>query len=136
MDLEVLLDDALDDATAESGTEASTPEDLGLEEVNVAADEQNLSDDLIYPCLVIGGITTTEELEFFINREVKTKDYLPLFIQFEDIVKRAGDLDVNLEVFQILNSVSKYTITLHKTPTENVLLDLNDANTFIKLIKL
>lgn len=113
-------------------------EDFGI--TLVEEQEENSreeSDTLEYPCLVLEGIGTFTELKFLVERKNRTDTILPLYVKFEDVVKRVTTLDFSLEALQLLRSISHdYKLWFYKSPFEQVELDLNDATTYVKLIKL
>lgn len=95
------------------------------------------SDPLVYPSLVMSGVSLLSELQFLHSRPRKGKDRIPLFINFDGIIKQIGSVEFSLETFQICHYVNpEYRITLHKSPANSVELDLNDLSTYLKLIKI
>lgn len=113
-------------------------DNFGITEVEDLEDEEtNLSDELEYPCLVLEGVTTFTELKFLVERKNSTDTILALYVKFEDVVKKITTLDFSLETLQLLHSISKdYKLWFHMSPFNQVPLNLEDASTYIKLIKL
>lgn len=112
--------------------------DFGITEVEeVEEDSADLSDELEYPCLVLEGVTTFNELKYFVERSNRTDTVLSLYVKFEDVIKRVTTIDFSLEVLQLLHSINKnYKLWFHMSPFNQVELNLNEASTYIKLIKL
>ena len=95
------------------------------------------SDPLVYPSIEMSGVTLLSELQFLHNRPTKGKEKLPLFINFDGIVKRIGSVEFSLDTFQICHYVNPdYKLVLHKTPTESVDLDLDDVSTYLKVLRI
>lgn len=94
------------------------------------------SDKLVYPSVIIEGIELTEEIQFLFNYEFDASKSIPLFVKSFGVIKRIGSIEFTLDAFQLIRMIADYKLTLMKTPTDKVCLDLNDPNTLIKLIKL
>ena len=111
--------------------------EYGVTAVDDPEEDSNPSDELEFPCLVLEGVSTFMELKYLVERQNKTDAVLSLYVKFEDVVKKITTLDFSLDVLQLLRSISKdYKLWFHKTPFEKIELDLNDASTYIKLIKI
>lgn len=66
---------------------------IELAEVDVVSSvSKQISDELDYPCVLIKGIQSQEELSFFMNRGGSKEKLLPLFLDFEGYIKRIGFL--------------------------------------------
>lgn len=116
---------------------------------NVAEDELGLvelddeevsdafrSDKLCFPCIILEGIKTAEELQFLANHAFDVNCALPMFIKHCGVTKRAGSIDMTLVAMQGLGAIAAYKVTLCKTPTDQVTLDLADPGTLIKFIRI
>lgn len=98
--------------------------------------ETGHSSALVYPCILIDGVTTEEEINFFRERPFNTNTSLPLFCIVSDTVISLGALELTLFNLLDLRSIYSYNVTLCKSAENRVVLDLNDPNTLIKFIKL
>lgn len=120
--------------------EVSITEEDDFEVSSIAEDvEDNTvqSDVIEYPCLILDGITTLPEMKFLVERKNVTDTILTLYVRFEDVVKRITTLDFSMEVLQLLRSISKgYRLHFLRSPSEEMELDLSDATTYIKLLKI
>lgn len=94
------------------------------------------SDKLVYPSIIIEGVELVEEIQFLFNYEFDASKSIPLFVKSFGVIKRIGSIELTLDAFQLIRTIADYKLTLMKTPTDMVNLDLNDPNTLIKLIKL
>lgn len=110
-------------------------DELDLEELSDSSDAE-LSDKLKFPCLVLEGIVSEEELKFLAQYKYTANTAIPLYIKFNGITKRLHSIDMTLDAFQMLGFLANYKITLHKTPTDSKQLCLRDAKILTQLIKL
>lgn len=110
-------------------------EDLDLIEVE-EIESESMDDRFVYPCLLLSGIQTVEELEFFAKREYDPLVALPIFVRFDGITKQLGYFNVGLDDMRLLHFIAPYKLTLLKDPINHVDLDLNKPETFINMIRL
>lgn len=94
------------------------------------------ADSVKYPCIVIGGVTSEEEVKYFRNREVDEASSLPMYCLVEGIPLGLGGLELSLVSLLALRTLFPYKVTLYRSVNDSVEIDLNDANTLVKFIKL
>lgn len=97
---------------------------------------EKISDEFVYPCVLIRGIQSQEELTFFMNRRGSNDKLLPLFLDFEGYVKRIGVFEVSLNTLLVLRSVGNYELFIVKSPDEKVQIDLNSYKVLESFISL
>ena len=117
----LLMDEPIDDSDA-----------LGLSTISDNTDN-DLSDKLEFPCMVLSGLATKEEIEFFAQKYSTKENSLPLFV---GIIKRIGMYELSMESLQILRMIADYTIVIHRAENDKVQLDLNNDETFINMIRI
>lgn len=110
---------------------------IELAEVDVVSSvSKQISDELDYPCVLIKGIQSQEELSFFMNRGGSKEKLLPLFLDFEGYIKRIGFFEVSLNTLLVLKSIGDYELFIIKSPSEKVQIDLNSDQVLEKFISL
>lgn len=116
-----------------------TSEDTSIE-VEVINDSDgvndSISDSLSFPCILIAGIETEEEVTFFSNRKATPFMALPLYLNFHGLVKRIGEFELSLDNLLRTRSVGNYSIKLGRSADDFVDIDVNEPNTLLKFIKL
>ena len=90
----------------------------------------------VTPSLVIDGITSVEEVEYFRNRLCDADKSLPLFYQDDTGFVEIGKLELSLNSLLTLKNIYDYKLKLYKTPDVFVDLDLNDPKVLIKFIRI
>lgn len=110
-------------------------EDLGLDEITDSL-EDKLSDDLEYPCLVLSGMVTKEEIVFWSTRRYDSEHKIALYLKFDGIIKQAGFVNFDLELCQVMSLLADYTVELHKAKGVCKTLDVRNPNVLINLIKI
>lgn len=92
---------------------------------------------LNYPCLVIEGIDLKPELDFYIKMASNSNYSIPFYCRRDGVYGYIGNIDLSLDTFAILNSISSdYIIELQKNATNIVSIDYNNPNVLEKFIKL
>lgn len=120
----LLRDDLIDNSDA-----------LELETISTGNDVC-LSDKLEYPCMVISGLATKEEIEFFTRQRKATANCLPLYLEFDGVKKKAGRYELSMEACQILRMIADYSVSIYRGEGDKVKLDLNDERTFVNLLRI
>jgi|GEM_PF-2226646 hypothetical protein len=113
-----------------------TEESIYLEEVDDLIEKSSISK---YPCIVIEGIETESEFVFFRNRTIKEdeKDLcLPMYFECEGSMVEIGQFPLTLDFLLALKNIGDYKVFLCKAQGDKTQIDLNDANTLMKFIKL
>ena len=114
--------------------------DVDLEEVELELDEVeedvSLYEDLVYPCLVIRGITLVQELEYLGQIKSDDKRSLPLYVEFEGKAELLGKIEINIDTMLLLDLIGNgaYKLELCKSKNDRKELDVAKADTLIKLI--
>ena len=111
-------------------------ETVELEEVNdlLVCDDTNA---LEYPCIIISGITTENEYLFFSQRKVPEEcACLKMYFECEGEMVELGLFPLTLDFLLSLRSIGDYGIQLCYDETRSKFIDLNDATTLTKFIKL
>lgn len=108
-----------------------------LEEVGVLEQVNELvSDDMVYPAILIDGIKSKEELNYFMSRGNDSSRSLPLYLKFDSYVKRIGSLELSLDSLLTLRVFTGYKITLLKNEMDSTDIDINDDQTLVKFISI
>lgn len=95
------------------------------------------SGEMEYPCIVISGITTENEYLFFSQRTVTEEDAcLKMYFECEGEMVELGQFPLTLNFLLSLRSIGNYEIQLHSNASKYKIIDLNDADTLMKFIKL
>lgn len=100
-------------------------------------DEVDIS-ELVYPSIVVTGITIEEELYCLASNKCNKDISLPLFVSFNNVAKRIGDIELTLDSlieFKLLG-LNTYTFDLYKSKDNKVRLDLDDPSTLLSFIKI
>lgn len=113
-------------------------EELELSTIEIDENDADIkSDKLKYPCLILNGVTTVEELNYFINKPAITPYCLPLFLEFSGIYKEINTFDLTLDNLMTLHNISSnYRLDLVKDLDEKRTLELDNPSTYVTLIKL
>lgn len=91
---------------------------------------------LTYPCVILKGMTTETEFEFFKKRPVREGAVvLPLFVEVSGVIVECSQLEFSLESMLTVKAINNYTVVLCRAEDDSVVLNLEDPETFIKLIK-
>lgn len=108
-----------------------------LEEVSVLEEVNELvSDEIEYPAILIEGVNSKEELNYFVNRGNDPKRSLPLYLKFDSYVKRIGQLELSLNTLLTLRVFKSYKITLFRSAGDSTGIDVEDDQTLIKFISI
>lgn len=138
MDNEEIFDLNLEDSFESSNDVPDVEDfaDLDLEVVDNSDFAASVSDQLEYPCIVLHGVTTVEELHFFSERYHTEESALPLFIEVEGQIKKIGFFELTLDSLLSIKCIAHYDIYLHRKSDDVVHLDLNDPALLIKFSKI
>lgn len=110
---------------------------IELEEVSVLEEVNELvSDDIEYPAILIEGVNSKEELNYFVNRDNDPKRSLPLYLKFDSYVKRIGRLELSLDTLLTLRVFKSYKLTLFRSVDDFSNIDVEDDQTLIKFISI
>lgn len=123
------------DAQQKVSVEDST-DDVTLEVYDDSEYKKAVSDNLNFPCVVLFGITTEEEVAFFKSRITDDEMSLPLYGDLEGQKFYIGNLELSLNTLLSIRSIYDYKLLLMKNSENSVSIDLDDADTLIKFIKL
>lgn len=89
-----------------------------------------------YPCVFIDGISSNDEVEFFRQRRYTDGASVPMYCQVQNALLSLGKFDLTLESLLDLRSIFRYRLTLYKSESNSVEIDLNDPVVLMKFIKL
>lgn len=89
-----------------------------------------------YPCLMIDGITSEEEIFFFRDRSVSSDASLPLYCVIENVPLKIGTCELELKALLSLKGIFDYKLTLCKDAEHRIELDLNNPTVLMKFIRL
>lgn len=90
-----------------------------------------------YPCVIIDGIETENEFLHFRNRRVDDPDVcVPMFFECEGEMVRLGMFPLTLDFLLTIRGIGGYRITLQTDGNTQKAIDLDDAETLCKFIKL
>lgn len=95
-----------------------------------------LKGNMEYPCVVVEGITSNDEVEFFRRRQGSDEYGVMAYMMAGDEPISLGRFDLVLDNLLTVKSLFDYQITLYRQKGDAVKIDLNDAETLIKFIKL
>lgn len=110
--------------------------EVNLQEVNIANQvNEKISDDVKYPCIIIAGIETKEEVEFFLNR-IGKENALPLYLNYNTYLKKIGTFEVSLDNLLLVRCISNYDVRIYKNNKDYLKLDLYNPEQLIKFITL
>ncbi len=109
--------------------------DLSLE-VLEQVDTTLAHDQIDYPCMVIDGLTTVEEVQFLHRLKPNSEMVLPLYCSIDGTIKRIGTSELTIKYLQILNYLGDYGVSIRKSAGAVSPLDLKDVNTYLRLITL
>ncbi|MEY8333063.1 hypothetical protein AALB53_08165 [Lachnospiraceae bacterium 47-T17] len=111
-------------------------DEVVLEEYNDYEFRQEMMKSVEYPSVFLTGISTLEELNFFKNRPYSENYSLPLYSIVDGQVYKIGMLDLSLDSLLSLRVIFNYEVVLLSDKDNSINLNLNDADTLIKFIKL
>lgn len=108
--------------------------DLTQPTVNEVIQQQELK----YPCLILQGVTTLQELEFLKNCKNNGETSLPLYISAFDQIKELGVMELTLDSMIRLNKLggTDYKLYLCKKGNELKQIDFRDKTVLENLIRL
>lgn len=111
--------------------------EVTLQEVSIDADiNEDISDNLQYPCIIVEGIETTEEVNFFKNRIVDEGKAIPMYIAFKGYKKQIGYFELTLDNLLLIRCISDYSVRLYKDKKNYLKIDLHAPEQLIKFIRL
>lgn len=122
------------DAFSESEDDART-NSVFLQEVDISDGVNNeISDQIEYPCIIVDNIKTKEEVTFFLKRKCNQAKALPFYLAFNGYVKRIGLFELTLENLLSIRSIADYRLQLYRNARESKVIDLDDPEQLIKFI--
>lgn len=128
--------EAFDFNKEESSATQFADTEVDLQEINIANQvNEKISDDVKYPCIIIAGIETKEEVEFFLNR-VGKENALPLYLNYNTYLKKIGTFEVSLDNLLLVRCISNYDVRIYKNNKDYLKLDLYNPEQLIKFITL
>lgn len=95
-------------------------------------------DGLVFPCVIISGVMTGQELELFRSSSdlTRTADALPLFVEFEGEHRQIGVFFLDLDFVLDLKYIADYSITLCESDEKRKEIDLQNGEDLMKFIRL
>lgn len=125
--------DTFDEVAVETVNTADT--NVKLQEVNVTQEiNKNISDSMQFPCVMISGIKTAEEVTFFNSRKGDACKELPLYIDFNGYVKQIGVFELSLNNLLITRCISNYEVRLYRDAKNYMKIDLHAPEHLMKFI--
>lgn len=122
------------DAFSES-EDVSRTNSVFLQEVDISDGVNNeISDQIEYPCIIVDNIKTKEEVTFFLKRKCNQAKALPFYLAFNGYVKRIGLFELTLENLLSIRSIANYRLRLYRNANESRVIDLDDPEQLIKFI--
>ena len=108
--------------------------DLVEVDLNKELKEKSIK-DMEYPCVVIDGVSTEQEFDFFKRRTKKREGAtLPLFCFVEGVSVRLGDIALDLDTFLAIREISDYKVFVYPAEGVKRKIELNDPEALIKFI--
>lgn len=94
--------------------------------------------NLEYPCVILEGVNSVEELNYLKQAYDKDgTDRIPFYVKAFNTHKKIGKIDVSLDAVLDLNYISKdYKISIWNNENTTVDLDTKNENDLIKLIRI
>ena len=130
------IDLGIDDEEVLSNNNESQDEYSDLCTEIIMESVKDVGGQQIYPSIRITGVTTEAELDFFSSLKREGIGTLPLYIQFDDCVRRFGELPLSLDVMLLLRSIAPYEIWLCKDKETEVFINLSEPTDLIKFINI
>lgn len=94
------------------------------------------SEGMKFPCIIIEGITTEEEVLYFNSKFCDTNKSLPLYIEFDGVFKKIGTFELSLDNLLVVRSIDEYKIKLATSKEKLIEIDLESPDNLIKFITL
>lgn len=129
------IEEEIDLVELELDSDYDTEDIDNVSSVESTTDTTNLS----YPCGIISGINSTHEVEYLKNRRCDEDSSLPLYINYEGLVLPMGKIELTMDYLLMLKTLDvgkEYKLRIYKTKDSYTEIELNDAETLIKFIKL
>ena len=92
---------------------------------------ESVSDEVVYPSLLIEGITSQEEV-LFIRKNSKGGSVLPLYVKFAGVCKCIGEFALTLDNLLMLHAISNYRLLLLKDEQREIPIDLSNPQAMVK----
>lgn len=92
--------------------------------------------DLQYPYVMIEGVTTEEEREYFLTKFTDKNKSLPLYLKIEDRLIKTGSLELSVDSLLVVRSLDDYNVTLVIDESTSKQIDLNTPETFLNFLTL
>lgn len=91
------------------------------------------TEDIVYPCLLISNILDINTLKLLKSLNTSPTRQFPSWVSIDNEFVNVGSLSLTFETIQMMRQlqVSCILYTDSKSPT---LLDMNDINTFLKVM--
>lgn len=108
-----------------------------LDECNELNDLSFMKDGMQYPCVIIDGITSNNEIVFFRNHSKKTDSSVPAYMLVSGEPVSLGYFDLVLDNLLAIREIYDYKVRLYKEKDgEGIWIDLDNPDTLIKFIRL
>jgi len=109
---------------------------LELDELDTLSEvEKSISEELVYPSLLIEGVSTQEEV-MFLKKHSTGGLVLPLYVKFGNLIKCIGKFSLTLENLLLLKSIGTYDLKLCKSIDKVRDIKLDIPQELVKFVSL
>jgi hypothetical protein len=91
---------------------------------------------VIYPHVLIRGISTEEEVIYFHNKFSNPEKSLPLYLQFENSYKCIGNFELTLNNLLIIRCIDNYLLSIVVEEDKEIPINLDEPEQLLKFITL
>ena len=111
-------------------------EEVVLDEYVDDSFAEHLRSKMVYPCVLLGGITSNEEIEFFRNRKTDEDVSVTAYCMVDGEPINLGQIELTLNGLLFLRSIFPYEVQLCISEEKFVKIDLNDPKDLMRYIRL
>lgn len=110
-----------------------------LDSVDLQEVDSFIADDRInvcYPHVLVEGVNTEEEVNYFHKRFCDKDKSVPLYIKFDTLYKCIGSFELTLDNLLLVRSISNYKVSLMVSADKSIDIDLNNPVSLLNFITL
>lgn len=123
------------DLTDEEFEEPAGEAKILLEELDLNNTDETEQTPLSYPCVIMSGIHSQEEYDFF-NQAEHRDNTIPGYVEIDGVFVKMMDFDFSIDTLLKLKFLGDYKLTLYRSEDDSVQIDLGNPDFLTRFIKL
>lgn len=108
-------------------------------DLETVEDDSVIYEEVVYPCLIIRGVTSMEEIDFIKRFRVKTLDTKSIYVYIanRDNVAEIGYVELTIDFLLVLEKMPSYKVSLLQSKNGKMIdVDLHNPNDLVKFISI